>query len=50
MMNGFQQKVLIDTWWNVNKALSDLLAGENRVLIDTWWNVNFCTVQTNGPT
>ncbi|EDO58936.1 hypothetical protein CLOL250_00478 [Clostridium sp. L2-50] len=32
--------VLIDTWWNVNKALIGQTASEFMVLIDTWWNVN----------
>ena len=33
-------KVLIDTWWNVNTTLSILKTEKLSVLIDTWWNVN----------
>ena len=32
--------VLIDTWWNVNVALSEIAMPVQIVLIDTWWNVN----------
>ena len=32
--------VLIDTWWNVNESLRNLVPVEPDVLIDTWWNVN----------
>ena len=33
-------KVLIDTWWNVNRSISIVPNNRNPVLIDTWWNVN----------
>ena len=33
-------KVLIDTWWNVNLDISIFEEKCNTVLIDTWWNVN----------
>ena len=33
-------KVLIDTWWNVNKRIYLLIKKSYSVLIDTWWNVN----------
>ena len=33
-------KVLIDTWWNVNVGLILLITWCIIVLIDTWWNVN----------
>ena len=38
---GLSKSVLIDTWWNVNKALSCLPTDIRSVLIDTWWNVNY---------
>ena len=38
--------VLIDTWWNVNKALSCLPTDIRSVLIDTWWNVNYVLFAT----
>ncbi len=34
------EKVLIDTWWNVNQLASITGTGWAVVLIDTWWNVN----------
>ena len=38
---GFlNEKVLIDTWWNVNSELVSQLEYIHEVLIDTWWNVN----------
>ena len=33
-------RVLIDTWWNVNLLNVTLTASALPVLIDTWWNVN----------
>ena len=33
--------VLIDTWWNVNTAVTYSDGYFGKVLIDTWWNVNF---------
>ena len=33
-------KVLIDTWWNVNKVHIFYTIQVYLVLIDTWWNVN----------
>ena len=33
-------KVLIDTWWNVNRLIYKKANVEVTVLIDTWWNVN----------
>ena len=33
-------KVLIDTWWNVNRFPHTHKVSCNLVLIDTWWNVN----------
>ncbi len=33
-------KVLIDTWWNVNKTYLIVNKCTEIVLIDTWWNVN----------
>ena len=41
--------VLIDTWWNVNKALNAALCITDRVLIDTWWNVNFSVTFVHFP-
>ena len=38
--------VLIDTWWNVNRARSSSDLALFSVLIDTRWNVNF--VHTGG--
>ena len=32
--------VLIDTWWNVNIVVMNVVAMKTIVLIDTWWNVN----------
>ena len=36
-------KVLIDTWWNVNKIRAKVFEEGKAVLIDTWWNVNLFT-------
>ena len=33
-------RVLIDTWWNVNSRQQLSYFPEQFVLIDTWWNVN----------
>ena len=33
-------RVLIDTWWNVNTLKSPDAKTDSTVLIDTWWNVN----------
>ena len=33
--------VLIDTWWNVNPIIIELVPSSDNVLIDTWWNVNY---------
>ena len=33
-------KILIDTQWNVNKALLSWLEQKGLILIDTQWNVN----------
>ena len=33
-------RVLIDTWWNVNKIKAKVFDEGKPVLIDTWWNVN----------
>ena len=33
-------RVLIDTWWNVNEEFTNYLREAGFVLIDTWWNVN----------
>ena len=35
------QKVLIDTWWNVNDSKFAEFVQAIPVLIDTWWNVNY---------
>ena len=38
---GFcDNKVLIDTWWNVNNITLSFTWIAVTVLIDTWWNVN----------
>ena len=37
-------KVLIDTWWNVNYFGRVDIITAYRVLIDTWWNVNLCSL------
>ena len=34
------QRVLIDTWWNVNHKERSIEVSQVEVLIDTWWNVN----------
>ena len=36
-------KVLIDTWWNVNTSSPYVSGNTALVLIDTWWNVNEST-------
>ena len=33
-------RVLIDTWWNVNNRYFLTQVVNKKVLIDTWWNVN----------
>ena len=34
------ERVLIDTWWNVNYGIGRDVVVYQLVLIDTWWNVN----------
>ena len=36
-----KNRVLIDTWWNVNHIFLQTLGRRSSVLIDTWWNVNY---------
>ena len=33
-------KVLVETYWNVNKSLSVKLKSLTPVLVETYWNVN----------
>ena len=40
-------KVLIDTWWNVNIAMRISAGKSIMVLIDTWWNVNVTYSRAN---
>ena len=35
-----KDRVLIDTWWNVNSENIISVGVIDLVLIDTWWNVN----------
>ena len=37
---SMSERVLIDTWWNVNTKFVIYTVPQSRVLIDTWWNVN----------
>ena len=39
-METSPDRVLIDTWWNVNVFKKDKELENGEVLIDTWWNVN----------
>ena len=41
--NRKDEKVLIDTWWNVNREKDIFINTGTKVLIDTWWNVNVYT-------
>ena len=43
MSTFVDNKVLIDTWWNVNTLKSPDAKTDSTVLIDTWWNVNLFT-------
>ena len=40
MSTFVDNKVLIDTWWNVNQSVNCVWNAYVSVLIDTWWNVN----------
>ena len=42
-------RVLIDTWWNVNKILAIKSHKILTVLIDTWWNVNIILARYKIP-
>ena len=40
LIGGSEERVLIETYWNVNKILLSRPAAELVVLIETYWNVN----------
>ena len=44
MRNLSLDRVLIDTWWNVNVSSIKKPLGNGSVLIDTWWNVNLLNI------
>ena len=45
-INSFTEKVLIDTWWNVNIVYGSKTDIGGMVLIDTWWNVNLASEES----
>ena len=40
LIGGSEERVLIETYWNVNIYVSLILLDPSRVLIETYWNVN----------
>ena len=41
LVGGSEERVLIETYWNVNSVALISIAGCLPVLIETYWNVNF---------
>ena len=40
LIGGSEERVLIETYWNVNKSQPYHNRERNCVLIETYWNVN----------
>mgnify|MGYP004545880507 CR=1 FL=1 len=40
LIGGSEERVLIETYWNVNKSPAAEEVSEPIVLIETYWNVN----------
>ncbi len=40
LIGGSEERVLIETYWNVNKDVVDAMQRTRQVLIETYWNVN----------
>ena len=40
LIGGSEERVLIETYWNVNAERTGLSPAFWRVLIETYWNVN----------
>ena len=40
LIGGSEERVLIETYWNVNLGSATKLDGYHVVLIETYWNVN----------
>ena len=49
LIGGSEERVLIETYWNVNADKTGLRPAFCKVLIETYWNVNFGdNIQTPG--
>ena len=40
LIGGSEERVLIETYWNVNRDVVDAMQKTRQVLIETYWNVN----------
>ena len=40
LIGGSEERVLIETYWNVNKCKNTIRELKYLVLIETYWNVN----------
>ena len=40
LIGGSEERVLIETYWNVNRGTKDQIKKAAEVLIETYWNVN----------
>ena len=40
LIGGSEERVLIETYWNVNLTVNSLRLAFATVLIETYWNVN----------
>ena len=40
LIGGSEERVLIETYWNVNSVPPRMFLTLNTVLIETYWNVN----------
>ena len=45
LIGGSEERVLIETYWNVNTIAGKHVLVTDRVLIETYWNVNIVTSQ-----
>ena len=41
LIGGSEERVLIETYWNVKHQPPDMSTTESSVLIETYWNVKF---------
>ena len=48
LIGGSEERVLIETYWNVKEESIRLRSGWEKVLIETYWNVKMTPTQTSG--